>query len=67
MVGTLFFFISFFFFLILEMVGYLTESKRKFQNIEEINEKMRLELKQARLKRFMLKRVETSRQWNGSL
>ena len=67
MVGTLFFFISFFLFLIFEMVGYLTESKRKFQNIEEINEKMRLELKQARLKRFMLKRVETSRQWNGSL
>lgn len=44
------------------MVGYLTESKRNFQNIEEINEKMRLELKEARVKRFMLKRVETSRQ-----
>ena len=62
MVGTLFFLFLFFFFLIFEMVGYLTESKRNFQNIEEINEKMRLELKQARLKRFMLKRVETSRQ-----
>lgn len=51
MVGT-----HFYFFLIFEMEGYLTESKRKFQNIEEINEKNETRIETSKIEKIHAKK-----------
>lgn len=38
------------------MVGYLTESKRKFQNIEEINEKNETRIETSKIEKIHAKK-----------